>query len=662
MMTTKFYACMALAALGALSANLPAADTTALRARVMRLLPAGSVVAEGALREDLIRQRDGLTGHAEELYADIGRSDWLTNAGKGGEFAWERGPYFARGLVALAFALDDPDLKAKARRWIDAVLDAQLPNGDFGPRRHNWWANMLPLWYLRDWADATGDARVVPFLERYFRFQQKEFAVCDLSGDSCWPVARAGDELDAVYWLYDKTQKAEWLAFADELIRQSADWTTYYHVGGKPGRGSSGAARAAISALGYRSHIVNFMQGLKFPALKWRRSGAEADREAYAAAFDPEGWVMRRCGRPDAMVNGSEPLTDRSASGGTELCAIAERIISIPFALGASGSARFGDDLEDVGYNALPATVSPDGKGIRYYLLLNQPSCQDGSLLFNNNGFGAECTGAICPGPHSGFGCCRSNWHVALPKFVAAMWMRCEKGLAVVAHGPARVTADLPGGRVVFRADTAYPYSNRVTLRVVSGGGAFPLFVRIPSWARCDDAGTFRRYERTWKTGDAITLDFPMETTCVPCGDGAVAVRRGPLLYAFAPKHEMRKVAKYKVPYENRFETDCGGAFPRWEILAQEPWNYVLELRDGKPVVVNEVGTKSAPEVCVRARRTAVEGWGEMRSDAWARAVDPPFSPVKASLCSSESETLRLVPLAKTQVRITIFPWTSAQP
>ncbi len=132
----------------------------------MQRLPIGAVKAEGRLLVLLEKQRDGLTGHAEELYRDIGESDWLTGEGRGGEFSWERGPYYARGLVALSLVMGDEELKARAKKWVDAALKSQLPNGDFGPRRRNLWANMLPLWYLRDWADATGDERVVPFMER----------------------------------------------------------------------------------------------------------------------------------------------------------------------------------------------------------------------------------------------------------------------------------------------------------------------------------------------------------------------------------------------------------------------------------------------------------------------------------------------------------------
>jgi hypothetical protein len=214
-------------------------------------LPPGSVRADGWLLRQMELQRDGLTGAAEDLYEDIGKSDWLTGGNRGGQFAWERGPYYAKGLTSLAFALDDAKLKARAKKWIDSYLASQRDNGDFGPKERNWWANMIVLWTLRDWCEATGDARVVPFLERYFAFQRKAFSEgYELAADSPWAVARAGDEVDVVLWLYRKTGKTLWLDYAKVVASQSADWTGYYHCGGNGAWGPEG----------YRAHIVNFMQ------------------------------------------------------------------------------------------------------------------------------------------------------------------------------------------------------------------------------------------------------------------------------------------------------------------------------------------------------------------------------------------------------------------
>ena len=130
----------------------------------------------------------------------------------------------------------------------------------------------------------------------------------------------------------------------------------------------------------------------------------------------------------------------------------------------------------------------------------------------------------------------------------------------------------------------------------------------------------------------------------VPCG--------GVLLYStpFSPP-------KYTVPYERREMDNLSTAFPRWEIRAKNAWNYALELVDGKSLASVEVrGSGRDTELLVRARKCDYAGWGTLRADAPGRAVDPPPSPVSPSVCS-DSETIRLVPLAETQIRITLFPW-----
>ena len=635
-----------------LACSVGGADVQGLAEPAMEVLPLGSVRPTDWLAEQLLKQSDGLTGHAEELYDDIGKSDWLTGANVGKEYAWERGPYYAKGLVSLAFVLDDATLKGKARRWVDAILGSQRADGDFGPKARNWWANRIALWLLRDWCEATSDVRVVPFLERYFAFQREAVKVHPFAADSKWAAARAGDELDVVLWLYRRTRKAEWLAFSRTVSAQSADWTTYYYRGGDP---------AGRNANGCRSHIVNFMQGLKTPALQSLLDGDARKRGAYVAAFAPDGWAMRLYGRPDRMVNGSEPLSDRSASGGTELCAIAERILSCQTVLAATGDLTAADDLEIVAYNSLPATLAKDGRGMRYYCLLNQPTCEDKPLLFANNGAGSgpDRNGAICPGPHAGFGCCRSNFHFAWPKFVQSMWMRRGGGLAAVAYGPCRVTADVGGRTVTLAMSTGYPFDGKVEIRVLEGGGRFPIFARVPQGSGLPDAGQFRTFARDWKPGETIELDFPLATRLSFWENEAVAVMRGPLLFALRMPAEEKAVPRYPVPFENRWiegETE----FPRKEIRPTAPWNYALLLNRDRTLAGATVEDAGDEGVSIRARavKTDFGGWGYMRDVTTGRAVDPPPSPVPDE--GGRVETVALVPMGLTEIRIALFPWLYA--
>ena len=53
-------------------------------------LPIGAIRPEGWLHDQLVRQKDGFTGHLDEVYSEVVGAD---NAWIGGEGdTWERGP------------------------------------------------------------------------------------------------------------------------------------------------------------------------------------------------------------------------------------------------------------------------------------------------------------------------------------------------------------------------------------------------------------------------------------------------------------------------------------------------------------------------------------------------------------------------------------------
>ena len=645
---------MALAAAVA-GAVIGAAQADGLRPAAMERLAPGAVRPQGWLAKQMEMQRDGLTGHAEELYDDIGKSDWITRGKRGGQFAWERGPYYAKGLLSLAFALDDAELKARAKKWVDAYIASQRENGDFGPVDRSWWAKMIALWTLRDWCEATGDPRVVPFLERYFAFQRAAFEKGDsLSKDSCWAIARGGDEIDVLVWLCRKTGKQEWADLARRVAGMSADWTSFYHRGG-------------ASDPGYRVHIVNYMQGLKLPALKWLLGGGEEDRTAVRAALDPSGWAMKKCGRPDRAVNGTEPLTSRSSTEGTELCATAEHILSAQVALEALGDAQLADDLEMAAYNTLPATLGGDGRGLRYYCLLNQPACLDAELKFSCNGHGMLSNVA---GPYAGYGCCRSNFHFAWPKVAESMWMKRDGGLVAAVDGDCTVKTPI----ATVRESGGYPFSDVVRFEILeTSGGEWPLFLRVPGW--CEDMSVkakgkvdvvnesgFYRLAGKWKKGDVVEVSFRAKVKVTRWENDSLAVTRGPLLYALRidAKETPRTAADWPI-----LKRDAAGVvrdvelgMPMRLMEPTAPWNYALVAdAAGKPSFTC-VGEGIDRRLRVNAVRTSSGGWGLMRRDASGRAVDPPRSPVLPLELEGDAAEIELVPIALAQLRISLFPWT----
>ena len=157
--------------------------------------------------------------------------------------------------------------------------------------------------------------------------------------------------------------------------------------------------------------------------------------------------------------------------------------------------------------------------------------------------------------------------------------------------------------------------------------------------------------------GDVITLDLPMELGIGHSSDGGVFIDRGPLVYSLRP---MEIWTSIEMP---EFEI-TSPQFPMWAATAGSPWNFALAIDEHRPlkdqVQIEETGVKQDPwrtpniSLLVTGRR--IGGWNLVRpkgDDAnWFKT--PPLPSDKSRL--ETDETVRLVPLGSTHLRMTVFP------
>ena len=127
-------------------------------------LPVGSIQPEGWLKKYLELQKDGLTGHLNEISAWLGKENnaWLT---KGGDHGWEEVPYWLKGYGNLAYILKDQKMIDEAKVWLEGAFASQQPDGYFGPinernGKRELWAQMIMLWCLQSYYEYSNDQRV----------------------------------------------------------------------------------------------------------------------------------------------------------------------------------------------------------------------------------------------------------------------------------------------------------------------------------------------------------------------------------------------------------------------------------------------------------------------------------------------------------------------
>ena len=79
----------------------------------------------GWLRRQLEIQAESLSGNLDKIWPDVRDSAWIGGDREG----WERVPYWLDGFIPLAYLLEDADMIARAKKYIDAILAAQKPDG-----------------------------------------------------------------------------------------------------------------------------------------------------------------------------------------------------------------------------------------------------------------------------------------------------------------------------------------------------------------------------------------------------------------------------------------------------------------------------------------------------------------------------------------------------
>lgn len=638
-------------------------------------MPLGSIQPKGWLLHQLQIMKDGTTGHLDEVYWKVKNDNgWLGGNGDG----WEETPYWLDGAVPLAYLLNDAQLKEKVLRYINWTINNQRPSGYFGPltkweketgnkinlqtvdKGEDWWPKMVMLKVLQQYYMATADKRIIPFMSKYFDYQYKALKSVPLGKWSEWATSRGADNILVVQWLYNITKKPSLLQLAKMLQDQSFQWSNFF---GSRDWVINAAAHQDDSSWMTR-HGVNVAMGLKDPVVQYQRTGDKKYLNDFRTGFKD---LMTLHGLPYGMFSADEDLHGNNPVQGTELCAIVEGMFSLEEMIGMTGENAYADALERMTFNALPTQTTDDYNNKQYFQIANQVQISRGVFNFSLP-FNRQMNNVL--GMRSGYTCCLANMHQGWTKFASHLWYSAaDGGLAAMIYSPNEVTANVGKANtaVTINEQTNYPFDGTIHFTISTKKEvAFPLHLRIPSWCneaiislngkplRKDKGDQVITISRTWKDGDKLTIEFPMQVTTTKWGLNSRAIERGPLVYALKLKEKWQKE-------EQKEEGEYFSVYP------EQDWNYgLLESVIGnvtekttvkmvKPVSDSFIWNYDNAPIEIVTTAKKIPAW-KVNGDGVAMQPVTDRTGIYKGEVNAEEEKITLIPYGCSKVRIVAFP------
>ncbi|MBO3803688.1 MAG: glycoside hydrolase family 127 protein [Candidatus Brockarchaeota archaeon] len=199
-----------------------------------------------------------------------------------------------------------------------------------------------------------------------------------------------------------------------------------------------------------------------------------------------------------------------------------------------TGEGRFFDVLELALYNGALSGISLDGEEYFYVNPLADRGGHRRQRWF-------DCA------------CCPPNIARLIASVPGYCYSLSEEGVWVNVYAESVARIELGGKPLTLEQRTEYPWDGKVELELDPGEERrFAIFLRIPGWCRGASAkvdgrpageeakpGSYLGLQRTWKAGDRVELDLPMEVEMLESDPnvaenaGRVALKRGPIVYCF---------------------------------------------------------------------------------------------------------------------------------
>jgi hypothetical protein len=534
---------------------------------------------------------------------------------------------------------------------------SQRTNGYFGPAQHygdatttsdlginapDLWPNMPMLDAMRSYYEFTGDTNAMTLMRNYALWENS-LPTSDF-GVGYWPMMRMGDNIESIYWLYNRLGESWLLTLATNIYSNMARWDTPNTLP--------------------NWHNVNIAECFRAPTVFWQQSSNASQFQFAEANYQV---VKQQYGQvPGGAFGGDENC--RSGYYGPrqafETCGWVEFMRSFEILSRITGNPVWAERCEDVAANSYPAATTTNLMELRYLTAPNQPESdnENKSPAVQNAGTWFSYSPTI-----GNYYCCEHNHGMGWPYLCEETWLATwDNGMCASLYAATTVQGRVGDGSTISVAETTdYPFSETVQLNLTTTNSVtFPLYLRVPQWcsnswiqvngltvATNNRASSYLCIQRTWTNGDLVLLHFPRQITVKTwtANNNAVSVNYGPLTFSL-------RIAEDWQPYG-------GNAAPWTELSAYpaSPWNYGLEINSTNPAASFTIVTNSGPmaaypfslptvPIQLQAKARKIPGWTLDNLYAVGPVQPSPIYSTQAE------ETVTLVPMGAARLRISAIP------
>lgn len=585
---------------------------------------------QGWLRSQLEIQAKGLSGNLHKIWPDIRDSAWIGGNREG----WERVPYWLDGFIPLAYLLENDEMIATVKKYIDAIIGMQQPDGWICPcekekrAKYDTWAIQLICKTLKVYYDCSGDGRIPQVIYRVMKnyYELLKSGEIKLFG---WGRYRWFESFVSLNFLYEKYNE-DWIRDLAKIIKeQGYDYDSVTEKWKKPSHKWQ-----------MNTHIVNMTMMLKAEAVSHDLLGKEYtdNAEKLRTILDKYNGTAFEGFTGDEVLSGLDPTK------GTELCAVVEQMYSYEEIFAHTGENKWAERLEIVGFNALPATLSEDMWTHQYVQQVNQIACEKTMIMapWSTNGPYAHTFGL-----EPNYGCCTANFNQGWPKFALSPFM--HNGDTII--NSLMLPTVLKDDGITIKLKTDYPFENKMHYSINSDK-AFNFIIRIPSFAKKlkvnGENSTVNDLEFAIKTGETeIEVEFEATPYLKKRPNDLYALQMGSLLFSVPIKYEKKMREYTKKGVERKFP------YCDYQFVPKTPWNYGYS-DDDFAVKFNGIGdipfSQENPPVTIKANMQKIN-WGlKFPYRSVARKTPKSRIPVSAA------EKIDLCPYGCAKLRMTEMP------